>query len=406
LHLLASIPALNHRLLAVHINHGISPNALGWQQHCEQWCEELNIAFRSQAVEFNRESNIEEGARTARFAVFSSLLNKNGCLLLGHHLDDQAETLLLQLFRGAGIDGLSSMSECSTWEQGVIARPLLSCSREQIKRYALEQGLVWIEDESNEDSAYTRNYLRHHIMPLLVQKWPGVVGNLARTASHCQEAQLNLDYQAMQDCGELLNATNSLSIEPLSVLSEARIFNVLRVWLKQLKIKRPSAAIFKRIVHEVFYSRPDATPLVSWGTVTIRRYNGQLWLEQQQQTPSPECTEWPHFPEPLVLAGGACLSVINAKSGLMLPDDAELSVRFRQGGETMILHKQTKQLKKLFQEWNVPTWDRERVPLLYVNEQLAAVIGYAVSDVFYTDKEPARIVRLHVRHNTLNLTFR
>jgi tRNA(Ile)-lysidine synthase len=141
LHCIASHAALNSRLLAVHINHGISPNALHWQRHCEDFCHDLNIPFITEEVEFNRSSNIEEEARVARFTVFSRLLNKERCLLLGQHLDDQAETVLLQLFRGAGIDGLVGIQEYSSFSSGIMARPFLTHARAQLHHYALTQKL-------------------------------------------------------------------------------------------------------------------------------------------------------------------------------------------------------------------------------------------------------------------------
>jgi tRNA(Ile)-lysidine synthase len=384
LHALTSIPALHHRVQAVHINHGISPNALSWQKHCEQVCTKFNVSFIAEAVEFNRLVNIEEGARDARYAVFSCLLKAEGCLLLGHHLDDQAETLLLQLFRGAGIDGLAGMQEQASFDKGALARPFLTRSREQLQHYAIKHGLSWIEDESNLDIDYSRNYVRQQIMPLLIKKWPGVVGNLARTASHCQQAQVNLYEQAIQDCSEL--EQDSLLIEPLKKLSYARLVNVLRVWFRNLKIKAPSTAIIQRIIHEIIWSRADAMPLVSWNQLCIRRYQGRIYFEQIQKERSTQIIEWPDFPKPLLINELGTLYASKAKTGLNIPDKARISIRFRQGGECMILHQQTKKLKKLFQEWNIPTWSRDLLPLLYINEELAAVIGYSVSDLFYAEE--------------------
>lgn len=278
---LASYPSIHPRLLAVHINHGISSNAMLWQKHCEQFCHQLNIPFFIEAVKFNRNSNIEEGARDARYAVFSRLTNKNTCLLLGHHLNDQAETVLLQLFRGTGIDGLSGMKDFDRFSTGVIARPFLEHSRTHLHHYALIKKLEWIDDESNKESQFARNYLRNEIMPLLQNKWPGVVNNVARTAIHCQQAKNNLYQLALQDCKELEEASSSLALEPLKNLSEERIINILRVWLKNNKSKLPSTINTQRIIKELLEAKIDAKPLIQWGDICIRRYQGRIYLEKK-----------------------------------------------------------------------------------------------------------------------------
>lgn len=389
---LASYPFLHPRLLAVHINHGISPNAMDWQKHCEAFCRHLTIPFLAETVQFNRSSNVEDEARKARYEVFSRLSHKDSCLLLGHHLDDQAETVLLQLFRGAGIDGLAGMTDCDNFSSGMIARPFLKRTREELHHYAFTKQIKWIEDESNNDSRFTRNYLRNEIMPLLVKKWPAVVGNLARTAAHCQQGKKNLYDLALQDCNELKKATPSLLIEPLKDLNDERIVNVLRVWLKKNHIKLPTTAIMKRLVNEVVGASIDAIPLVQWNDICIRRYQGRIYLETKVQNQFPQQIAWPDFPQPLLLAEGQTLYAKKAEQGLAIPLKVQITIRFRQGGETIFLHQQTKALKKLFQEWKVPVWQRDRIPLLYINNQLAAVIGYVVSDAFYTSYAPAWIV--------------
>lgn len=384
LHVLASYPVLRSKLLAVHINHGISPNASSWQKHGEQFCHNLGIEFISESVQFDRSANIEEHARDARYAVFTSLLTEQDCLVLGHHQDDQAETVLLHLFRGAGIDGLAAMAESGRLGKGELVRPLLDCPRSQLEHYAAVHGLNWIEDESNQDVTYSRNYLRQRIMPLLIEKWPAVAGNIARTATHSQQARLNLDALAVNDYPELLSAQNSLSIEPLLSLSDARITNILRVWLRNNHIQVPSTLTLQRLLHEMIFARTDAIPEVSWGEIVVRRYQQHLYLEKKNLLLPPSCIEWTSFPSPLILEN-FCIRLQAKKynQGLVIPQDAKIIVRFRQGGETIFWHGQTKQLKKLFQEWEIPPWLRERIPLIYINEQLAAVVGYAVSDLFF-----------------------
>ncbi|BCA94991.1 tRNA(Ile)-lysidine synthase [Legionella antarctica] len=386
LHVLATHSLLRHKLIAVHINHGISSNAEYWQNHCEQFCLNSGIDFLARSVQFDRSANVEEQARIARYTVFSSLLEaQRDCLVLAHHQDDQAETVLLQLFRGAGVDGLAAMSELSALGLGALARPLLIYSREQLEHYAASHQLKWIEDESNLEINYSRNYLRHQIMPLLLKKWPGVAGNIARTSIHCQQAKANLDDLAIGDNKELLVPRNSLFIEPLKKLSTERLTNVLRVWLKKNQIQLPSTATFQRLIHELICAGLDATPIVSWGEIQVRRYQQHLYLDKKKELSLPNCIEWTEFPLPLALTEyNFYVTAKKTKQGLIVPPKAKVVLRFREGGEHFCWHGQTKQLKKLFQEWAIPPWLRAKIPLLFINDELAAVVGYAVSDLFFS----------------------
>lgn len=385
LHLLSLQTSLRGKLVAVHINHGISPNALAWQQHCEQFCLHAGIPYVARSVDFDRSANVEEQARDARYAVFSSLLTANDGLLLGHHQDDQAETVLLQLFRGAGIDGLAAMQDIGQIGPGVLLRPLLSCSRNELHNYADQHQLHWINDESNGDIKYSRNYLRQHILPLLAKRWPGIAGNLSRTAAHCAHAKTNLEALALIDCNDLNLTEPCLPLHSFENFSEARLVNILRLWLRKNQIQQPSADIMQRIVHEVCYASPGAMPIVSWNDMQIRRYQQALYLDRNRVIALPKSISWEHFPLPLdVAAGYMRITAKNTTPGLSIPDNADISVAFRQGGERLVWHGQTKELKKLFQEWGVAPWLRNRIPLVYINGELAVIVGYAISDLFFS----------------------
>lgn len=413
LHALAAHPILLDKIVAVHVNHGINANADFWQEHCKQFCQKLGVSFRAQSVQFDRSANIEEGARIARYSVFSALVKEQDCLILGHHLDDQAETVLLQLFRGAGVDGLAAIPEFAQFGFGRLFRPFLHYYREQLEHYAFLHQLDWVEDESNCDITYSRNYLRQEIIPLLKNKWPGLVGNIARTASHCQQAKRNLDALAISDLsvkgvknksvlkstlsiglgmdinerelGENILTTNTLAIESLKSLNFDRIVNILRFWLKSNQVQLPSTITFHRLIHEVIFSSQDAVPLVSWGNNSVRRYHNHLYLDKISRCNLPSDVEWTEFPVPLNI-GNSEIRLMAQKSnqGLIIPQNASISIRFREGGEDFCWHGQTKRLKKLFQEWGIPPWIRERTPLVYFDNTLAAVVGYAMSDLFFT----------------------
>lgn len=384
LDVLASYPELHSKIIACHVNHGISPYAEQWQLHCQQRCRQLGVDFITETVDFVRDANIEEAARNARYAVFAQHIKANSCLILGHHLDDQAETLLLQLFRGAGVDGLAAMADSSAFSLGHIARPLLTQTRQHLEHYAIARQLSWIEDESNQDRHYARNYLRHEIIPLIQKKWPAVVANVANTALHCQAAQTNLRALAAYDCPQLNSASNALPLPDLMNLSQPRLMNVLRVWLQQNKIKLPATKTLKRVISELIMAAEDATPVVAWGAVRLHRYQHELVvLCDTPPLPLSSCL-WLDFPKRIQWHHLCLVAEPSVTAGVYIPQHARIEIRARQGGETLRLHGQTKSLKKLLQQWKVAPWIRAALPLIYINEVLAAIPGYAVSDLFST----------------------
>lgn len=380
LYYLFTQPRLRPKLRAIHINHGLSLNAMHWQNHCQQICQQWQIPYIPITICCDAIANIEENARIARYTAFAELIQLNDCLLLGHHLDDQAETVLLQLFRGAGIDGLAAIASHGTIGLGDLHRPLLNFSRQELLDYALAQQLTWIEDESNQNLRFARNFIRQTVMPLLQQKWPAVNKNLARTAMHCQQGQTNLDDLAVLDCSTLNSPI--LPLHSLLDLPLNRLSNVLRYWLRRNQVRLPNAVTFMRLIDEVIYASIDAKPLISWDQVEVRRYQQALYLIKNHLTSPLVTTPWLLFPEPLQLAQGT-LRAIPAANGFNLPQGSALEVRSRQGGEAMVYQGHTHSLKKLMQQWRIPPWQRDKLPLLYIDGQLAAVAGYGYDDRFY-----------------------
>ena len=400
LHNLMREPTLAGKLSAVHVHHGLSPYADEWRAHCEVFCADHSIPLIVRHVVLNKSANIEEQARIARYDAFSSLVDEQGALLLAHHADDQAETVLLQLMRGAGVDGLAAMSSIKPWLNSVILRPYLQYSRAALEAYAIKHQLNWIEDDSNQDIAFSRNYLRHQVMPLLRARWPGVVGNLARTATHCQQAKRNLQALAAQDCEALSIARLSLSLDGLQAYSSDRLANVLRTWIAKNQIRLPSTEIFNRLITQVIHARADAKGCVEWDGNVVRRYQNTLYLLKTplcERSEAIQCStpnhgiaslgsqkrEWANFPDELPLDQGEYLTTASAEKGLHIPKGCHIEVCFRQGGESFLWHGQRKALKKLLQQWNVPPWERDRIPLIWIDNELAAVVGFAISDKHY-----------------------
>lgn len=374
-------------LTAVHVNHQIQQQSGDWEIHCRATCEELGIAFHALRVDgrARRGESPEAAARAARYRALAEQLPAGAVLLSAQHRDDQAETLLLQLLRGAGPRGLAAMPQQARLGNGWLARPLLSVGRQEILDYARRHRLRWVEDPSNTDVRYHRNLLRHRVMPELQQHWPGVAAVLARAADlQADQAQI-ADALAAMDCATCASIGRScLSLSRLSALSAARQRNLLRYWVEHNALPLPSLAVLERIRDEMFTSRPGAVPLVHWPGAEVRRYRDDLYLMAPLPAHDPAVRVPVELSEALTLdIAAGVLSVRKCRGdGLQVPFAAHTEIVFRQGGECLQPadrgHRHT--LKKLFQEWGVPEWERDRVPLIYVDGELAAVAGLCVAE--------------------------
>lgn len=379
LHCLAQFADLKQKLVAVHINHGLSDNALSWQRHCEKLAFDLAVSFVVKEARFSKLNNIEDNARQARYAIFASLVGPDDALLVAHHADDQVETFLLQLFRGAGVAGLSAMPLIKPFAQGLLIRPLLSLSRADLEAYATQQQLESIFDESNLNTHFSRNYLRHEILPLITKRWPGVYASIGRSAQNCQEAQALLN-QVARDKARGAFASPCLDMTILEGLSTLHCRNILREWLRAQNVKMPSSLVFERFISELILARDDASPLVEWGKWAMRRFNHRLYLTERFPLVSHLAQIWQDFPKPLYIEGLGTLYAIESTEGIYVPKLSKVKVRFREGGEHIRLHGLRKSIKKLFQVWQIPPWQRQSVPLIDVNAMLLCVVGYAYAD--------------------------
>ncbi len=390
------------RLKAVHVDHGLSVNAYDWSMHCEKVCAELQIEFIQKSV--NAKASLgdspEEVARDLRYAVFVDLLAPQDILLTAHQQDDQAETLLVQLFRGAGPKGLSAMPVLKTFAAGFHARPLLSASRLELKHYAEEQHLTWINDESNEDKSFTRNFLRHAVLPVLKQRWPTVTKTLARVAENCADAEAFIAGVALEDLALCRGESGlTLSIKKLRLLNHARQRQVLRVWFVERGFTVPSSVKLHHIQHDFLESQSDKLPLMRWDQVELRRYRDELYI---MLALSPYDTTqvfvW-DLTQPLSIPHlGELRATVTEGVGLSL-DIQHVTVRFRQGGERCYFPDRRchRLLKHLMQEWAIPPWERDRIPLFFVRDTLIAVAD------FFQAKDYQRMPGRHF-HLQLSLT--
>lgn len=393
LHLCASITTQNQSLTfqAIHVHHGLQQQADQWSEHCAATCRQLKLPFVLAKVDARAKSgeSQEEAARRARYAAISQHMQPGDIVLTAQHRDDQAETLLLQLLRGAGLAGLAAMPEIAPLEPGFLLRPLLGFAREALQLYAQSHQLRWIEDPSNQDSAYDRNFLRNDIIPRLQQRWPGLQKNLARSAGHCAEAQSLLNDLSIDLCRSAVQPDGtSLSVTKLREFKPADQRLVLREWLRTRGFRMPSQAVIERIRQEVLPARIDKTPLVSWREGEVRRYRDSLHLSPPLPAlDASQVLEWDGLgPLSLPDNNGQLIATPNQPKGI----DAELwtqgaiTVRYRQGGELCRLPNRagTHELKKLFQEKGIPPWLRERAPLVFIDGELAAVAGWWVCEKF------------------------
>ena len=410
LHLLHSlVPRFDWQLSALHVHHGISPNANAWADFCSGLCAQHNIPLHIERVDITGlrdEHGIEAAARKLRHAAFARL--SCDVVALAHHADDQAETLLLQLLRGAGIKGVAAMPVLSKVEGPVlklatphahaILRPLLDIPRSQLLEYARQHALPWVEDESNADDRYPRNFLRHRLLPLLEQRFPAYRDTLTRSARHFAEAGELLDELAQQDVqGTEGGATLELSF--LRKLSHSRAKNLLRYWLYKRGVAMPQNTQLDEILKQLLGAREDAAVCVDFSEWQVRRYQDGAYLvkglgafDQTLVLPwhGEAELEWPALNSRLLFKQmqGQGISLVKLQS-------APVTLRLRSGGETLRPHAgaATRSLKNLLQEHSVPPWQRERLPLLYCGDELVGVVGVAVAAGFCASiSEPGLVV--------------
>jgi tRNA(Ile)-lysidine synthase len=371
------------KVCALHVNHSLQPEADAWELHCSNESKQLGVEFRVAKLSIaNKGQGLESEARTQRYQFFRMQLSAKDFLLLGHHIDDQAETLLYRLFRGAGLRGLSAIPEQRAEGLGKLIRPLLNKTREELYSSAKEAKLDWIEDLSNSDISYDRNYIRAKILPTIQQRWPAANKTLARAASNMSSIAALLDEYAV----ELQSRCDwqparwgwSLDASKFIDLSPAAQAHLLAVAFNQLDLQGFDSAYLEK-VHKLLQSREDSSPELKIENSELRRFGGRLYLMRAIEEFSSQNKEFYWGGSgPLMLSGCGEISALQEYRG------DELKVSFRQGGERCkpIDRDKSQSLKKLMQEYALEPWLRERVPLIWRDDQIIAV-----ADLFSCSKE-------------------
>ncbi|MCA6926326.1 tRNA lysidine(34) synthetase TilS [Pectobacterium versatile] len=368
---------------AAYIHHGLNPLADSWAEHCCQQCERWLVPFASLPVKVEAQNGgIEAAARTARYQALQAHLQEGEALLTAQHLDDQSETFLLALKRGSGPAGLSAMAAQSMLGHHRLVRPLLGISRLQLEAYAQRHQLGWIEDDSNQDERFDRNFLRRQILPRLTQRWPHFPSAVARSAQLCAEQEQLLDELLEESLQALCQPDGALSIDGLVPLSPVRRFALLRRWLAQQGATMPAREQLQRLWDEVATSRQDAEPVLQLNQMQIRRFRQYLYLLPLMPSLKDRIILWQSPSCPLSLPDNlGTLSLADNGVAIRAPENGEaVSIRFSTSGTVHIVGRaHGRQIKKLWQELNVPPWWRDRTPLVFYNEQLIAAVGRFVT---------------------------
>ncbi len=374
-------PSHNIVLEAMHVHHGLSPNADDWSVFCATECEKLDVPFHCARVDVEKQSGlgIEASARRARYAAL--LAHPADYVLLAHHQDDQAETLLLQLLRGAGAKGLAGMAMHDASRR--LLRPLMDVPRSEIEAYAKLAGLQWIEDESNLDTRYDRNFCRHEIIPLLEQRYPAVKSTLARSAAHIAEAMALLDELAVIDADAVI-VDGNIRVASLSTLSDQRARNLLRWWLASYGLPMPGLPRLQEMLHQLCYAGDKALLKVQVHEYTyLRRYQGLAYLSMEPPLTGLATLQWQGEQSLRLPANGELLLRYDVTAGLAISrlQGRSLTIRYRSGGERFKpdARRPTRTLKQLSQEFNIAPWLRERMPLIYLDDELVLVPGFGVA---------------------------
>jgi tRNA(Ile)-lysidine synthase len=371
-------------LRAIHVNHGIEIAADQWQAHCQASCEQWQIPLDCSKLNLGKGSS-EDEARQARYAVFAEQLGEGELLLLAQHLDDQLETLLLRLCRGSGVAGLAGMPGQRRLGRGRLLRPWLDKPRTALEGYAREQALEWIEDQSNADSGYDRNYCRREVLPRLEQRWPQYRDSWQKSQQLLRESGSLLEDLAKLDLQAITGSHSSiLQCQPLLALTPARQRNLLRHWLQSvLGMDGVDWRLLQSICEQLLPAAADSKARLELPGCTLQVFQEQLFALKQLSFDGQDVGSWNALQDSKLSLpdNGELVARSVTGAGLARPLAQQLELRYRRGGESLRLPgRPDKALKKLLQEQGIPPWQRQRLPLLFLEGQLVAVPGLGVRE--------------------------
>ena len=379
LDLLSKAKGSNDEVRAIHINHNLHESSEEWVDFVKETCEKYKLPLIIESINPKQEGfGLEADARDQRYKKFKEIILDNECLLTAHHLDDQTETILYRIFRGTGLDGLRSIRKKAKFGKGLLCRPLINVPREAIEQYAKLNNIKWIEDPSNKNIDFDRNYLRNNIIPSIKKRWPKAQRTIPRLSSLAENNQKLLHELAKEDIGEI-EKFNVLDLGILSNKSSLRINNIFRFMILKNNMGIPSLKVLENGIETLINAKSDS-PIITWDGFSIRRYKNTLYFfnpDLKQDEIRPLKMKW--FIDETINLGGNRGSIqarfIKGEGIALNKCPKSLEIKYRKGGEQIKPsgHKITKSLKNLFQENNVLPWVRDQIPLVYLDEDLISV---------------------------------
>ncbi|OOF46761.1 tRNA lysidine(34) synthetase TilS [Rodentibacter trehalosifermentans] len=373
-------------LRAIHIHHGLSPNANSWVEHCQSLCAQFNIPFIIEKVKVEIGNGVEAGAREARYHAIQQHIQPNEILATAHHLNDQTETFFLALKRGSGLQGLGAMQTQSELFGMKVFRPLLSFTREQLESYARTENLTWIYDESNQDSRYERNFLRNEILPKLRERWAHFDRAVQRSAQHCFKQQQLIDELLQDTFLEHCQTPTEFQLHHFRQYSPAKQTALLRMWLSQHQWEMPTKRRLEQLINDVILAKKEAKPQFHLGEQIVRRYQSTLYLTPDFADLTNVCLEMrdnhillpDNLGELYLKRTPQCFVFSWQPYSVELPP-TNLPIQIRFGYSGKIKHhpkRPREEIKKIWQVLGVPPWQRNRIPLIFYGKELQSAVGF------------------------------
>lgn len=387
---------INNEIEVIYINHGLQEEADDWGEFCQQQCKKYNFSFIQIKIHETcpKGKSIEAWAREKRYQLIENLINNEDVLFTGHHQDDQIETFFLQALRGAGPRGLSAMPLIRTKENYLHVRPLLNYPRDRLKNYAIQHNLIWQDDKSNHDNRYDRNYFRNEVTPVINKRWPAYRHTLNRLIENQQESRILLNELALTDMKHAQQGENKcLDLGFINKLNVHRQKNLIFFWLDTQGLQTPGSRHIEKIISDIINSEREKSPCVNWANVEVRRYKNCLYAQKTLSDFNVKA-EFIWQPETVLNIFEETLSAELVKGKGISKDKLNknnLVVKFRKGGEKIKPGSSaySKTVKQLFQEKSVLPWYRDKIPLIYVNDDLAAIPGFCVDEKYIASRNEA-----------------
>jgi tRNA(Ile)-lysidine synthase len=372
------------RLVALHVDHGLHASSAQWTEHCRRYAAAQGVAFACRRVQISAGNahGLEAAAREARYAALAALIAPDDVVLTAHHGDDQLETMLLRMLRGAGVRGLTGIREFAVFPPGYLARPLLDFTRAEIAAQAERLGLVWIEDPANREQRFDRSFLRTRVIPALRERWPAAQRSSTRLGRQMAEAEQLLEGLAERDAVAITDLRR-VACAVLRDLSVARQNNLLRFLIRRLDLPTAGAAHLEQLRAAIVAERRDAAVHVAWPGADARIYRDHLYL-MPRLPPTPPARSKALLTPRHEWRGDGCLKIVPTDEA-GFPDEwvqAGIDIRLRAGGERFrpSHHAHRKTLKHWFQENGVVPWMRDRIPLLYRDGTLIGIADLSISE--------------------------